>query len=859
MIVSNGPDAAEIMFIADYCLREDAVHGYALSGSQEKTLGGFIKKARFSLNQCYRTAYIKDTLEYDGKNKKQKFLAIKKAFDNATMQGVSYEEILKNEIYTIRPNVIVPLGDLSLKFITGYSPISAYRGSVLPLNPLIQTNVTEKTIRCVATFSPRMVWENHTSGVYVQLDYNKIVELKESRGPIEPEGQVWVCRSVEAFRQFIARHQDIHRRDVKDQFITFDIETYLGVPTAIGFSFDGKEAFSIPLFGGGLDYANLFLLFVEVSKLLTNPIGKVNQNIKYDWSIVERFGLEVNNVIGDTTVGFHLLYPELPKNLGFQTSIYTKLPYFKDESSKKDNAYNPKSYTKDTLYLYNAKDALATWQIHRAQLDEIEEQGNSKIYHEKLVPLIQVYKNIDGMGLLVDQKKKKKLLGKYRSILEVTATRFMKLLQPVIEFDDIMEAKACVRSYVKLGHLIYEILKYPPRYNTTDGGKRTYKTDKETLDELRILYAPKTFDAEVGRRILNYVITIKKLYKVLEYIQTPLHPDGTLKTTYNQTGTENARTSASKTIDQLIQFDDKRKLIWPMKRLGRSLQTITKHGFEIDGELYDGIGDNNIGADLRHMFIPRPGYVYMEGDGGSAESRVVAVLAEDYDMLKSHDVKPKIHARTAGALFDIDPLLITKDFPIIPDIGMTYYDMGKRTRHAGHLGVTEFRLAQLTHLDIQTCREKLAKFHAANPKIRGIFHHETYEQVKKTGQLRSPFGRVRQFFERLHPSIAKEIYANLPQSTVSDQTKFAMLAIAKRAKDFAFMVYEGHDAAMAEVRRGHEREFNDIFHEEYETPIDFRGCSLSRDIDLVIPAEISIGENWSAKGDENPNGMEDYA
>ncbi len=844
MIAGHGRDGAEIMLVSDWCLREDLVSGEALSGSQEKTLGIFFSAAGYRVQNTYRTSYIKNILDYDGKSKALKHNAIKKAFEDGMVQGVDYGALLKDEILSIRPNIIVPLGDLSLKFLSGYSPLASYRGSVLPLNPYLQQQIPEKSVRVIGTFSPRATWENYTSRVYVQLDYNKIVNLREVQDPIEPHGQIWVCRTVEAFRNYLARHRDIMSRPEKDRFLTVDIETYLGFITAIGFCFDGKEAMSIPIMESKVDYANSLLLWVEIAKILDSGIPKVNQHIRYDWTICERFGFRMRNIRGDTVLGFHLLYPELPKNLGFQTSIYTNLPYFKDESSKKEIAFNPKLYTKDSLYLYNAKDALATWQIHRAQLDEMEEAGVDRLYHEKIVPLITIYKKIDDTGLLVDQSKKNFLLSKYRTLLLSTAMSMQRTLEPLVKFDSPEDVIKTVKSSQKLGHLIYDILKYPPRYQTTEGGKKSFKTNKDTLDDLMILYGETNKLGGDGRRVLSYAITIRKIIKVIEYIKSPLHPDGTLKTNYNLGGTETGRSSASKTTDTLIEFDLKGKLVWPMKKLGRSLQTITKHGFDIDGDLFESVGDERLGQDIRSMFVPRRGYVLAEGDGSQAEARVVAVLAEDYELLKQFDIKPKVHARTAGLIFDMDPNLITKDSPVIPGIGMAYYDMGKRIRHAGNLGMGAFRLAQMTHVDVNQCQFLLNKFHESCPQVRGIFHAEVGQAVKRTAFLRTPWGRQRQFFERVSEHNLKEAYAYIPQSTISDLMKFALIPLTEKMP-WANWVYEGHDALMAEIPVGREEEFSDIFRSECEKPINFLGCTLSRDIELSIPNEISIGaESW---------------
>src|SRR5207247_2411399 len=98
------------------------------------------------------------------------------------------------------------------------------------------------------------------------------------------------------------------------------------------------------------------------------------------------------------------------------------------------------------------------------------------------------------------------------------------------------------------------------------------------------------------------------------------HPDGTLGGNSNLAGTETGRTSFSKTIDEgLLSEKEALKKTKRTERLGRSLQTITKHGFHIDEEIFDGFEDLEIASDLRSMFIPPNGWVFIEGDGSQAE------------------------------------------------------------------------------------------------------------------------------------------------------------------------------------------------------------------------------------------------
>ena len=208
MIVGTGPDSADIMLVGDYGTKEDGVKGEALSGSQISAIDGMFAGTNFSARATYRTLLIKDILEYDGKAKRLKFDAIQKAHANAALQGINYEEILKNEIREVKPNIIMPLGDMSLKFLSGYQPLNSYRGSVLPLALSLQSLIPDKFTRVIGSFSPRMLRENPVARIYVKLDYEKAVRLRERTDPIEKEGSIWVCRTIGAFREYLKRNSD---------------------------------------------------------------------------------------------------------------------------------------------------------------------------------------------------------------------------------------------------------------------------------------------------------------------------------------------------------------------------------------------------------------------------------------------------------------------------------------------------------------------------------------------------------------------------------------------------------------------------------------------------------------------------
>jgi len=829
IVSSHGYSDAKIYFLAGFPFKDDLSRGVALSGTTESTLNSLLRAHNFSIKQCYRGLYIREKLDYSGTSPKK----LKAALDLVDAKG--YEEMLFQEIADIKPNVIVPMDDMSLGVVfphihTMKKPrgrkmwLNCYRGSVLNLREDWQAKIGETPkIKVIPTYAPNHLYVDPAARAYVSIDFGRIVRYKESTLPAPVYGMRWVCRSTSAFIEYIRRSLAKN-----PAFLVFDIETYLGMITCIGFSFDGLEGVSVPLLDTSIPRLERACLWQQCAKLLAHPIPKVNQNIKYDWVVNENHGFYVENVDGDTMIAASLLYPELPKGLDFLTSIYTDIPYYKDEGKE----FNPAQHKSDRLYLYNALDTVSCHLVHQKQLEELEEAGMTRLYKEEMVPLIKVYKNMDQNGVRVDASVKAKLNDKYAGLYEDNLRNLQRLLN---------NDKFNPRSPKQLGTLIYDELKFPKRVKTDEFGKKTYKTDKDTLDDLTINHALDNSMGVLGKSILQRIIVCRKIAKVIEYINTLLHPDGRLHASSNLAGTETGRSSYSKSLDEILVEMVNGKAT---KKLGRSLQTITKHGFTIDEETFDDWESKKIADDLRSMFVPSPGYTFVEIDGSQAEARDVAVLAEDYELLASFDRKPKVHAKTASLIFGIPAEQITKDSPTIPGLGIAYYDLGKRIRHAGHYNMGGFRLAQMTHLPLPECDRMLFKFHEGNPKIRNTFHREVEEIVRRHRWLRTALTRRRDFFAHFDNKLVKEALAFLPQSRISDHTKFSLRRIMDEMP-WVRPLAEAHDGIFSEVPKGRVEEYSDKAQKIYERPCSFLMCSLSRDIELVIPAEVSVSEeNW---------------
>jgi DNA polymerase I-like protein with 3'-5' exonuclease and polymerase domains/uracil-DNA glycosylase len=819
MLVEGHGKNSDIMLVGDFATDDDFTNGKALTGYSETILKSLFAGHNYKLDNTYRTLYIKDRLSYNGRAKKKKDEAITEALGKA-----DWKKILIDEITELRPTVITPLGNLSLKFLSGHHSVDKFRGSVLPLNPEIQSKLGEHHIvKVIPTLSPFILNADWVARIYCSLDIQKVVLNKDNRAPIRQRELIWIAKNAQELRTYINRIRDC-------DFITLDIETYCGIPTCIGFSHDGYEGVCVPLLDTSIDMANRVLMWQMVSKLLYSHIPKVNQNIKYDQTILERFNFKVQNIVFDTQVAAGLIYPELDKNLGFLASIYTDMPYFKNEGKEFDASIHDKS----RLYIYNAKDAISTYQVARKQKEEILELGMRDLYYgnnpapEKepelnplgLIKLYHIYQKMDKRGIQIDAQERDKLISKYGTLLQIYET----ILRNKIDQPDFN-----VNSPKQVGILVYESLKYPIRKKTNASGS-SYNTEEDMLEELYLNHKPGIAgDHEKYAEVLELIIFVRKLYKILQTINTTIHPDLRMRQASNLSGTSTGRTSGNKALDELFVIDVKRKSLGvERKRVGHSLQTLGKHGFPFQGKTY--------GKDLRTMFVPSPGKVLVEIDFSQAEARVDAVLAADYDMLPVFDNGIGIHRLTGSWVYSCEPSDIKK--------GTEEYHIAKIVRHAAERNMKPPLLSLLIHKPIAFATELLTKFHTVQPKIRAIFHQDVTTHVRQHRNLVAPNSRRRDFFGRPNEQMFNEAISFLPQCIVSDQNKFTMIPFYEDNNEFPWLA-EMHDATLCELDKSEVESYCMRYKKIAERPINFLNCSLSRDFELVIPAEFSISEtNW---------------
>ena len=161
--------------------------------------------------------------------------------------------------------------------------------------------------------------------------------------------------------------------------ISIDIETcypkgasafkpHPGLPLTISIADSPSYAISFNMFRDSPTETRI--LWRALSELL-EQVPNLGQNyFNFDAHFLQALGFKIDlRRVQDTLIRHHILWPELPHKLQFQTRQYTREPYYKDEG----HHWTFKNLTK--LRRYNCLDTTVTYEIYNQQEDELRERG----------------------------------------------------------------------------------------------------------------------------------------------------------------------------------------------------------------------------------------------------------------------------------------------------------------------------------------------------------------------------------------------------------------------------------------------------------------------------------------------------
>lgn len=511
-------------------------------------------------------------------------------------------------------------------------------------------------------------------------------------------------------------------------------------------------------------------------------IMKVGQNIKYDYEVLRRYGIEVRGPMFDTMLAHYIVQPELHHNmdymaetlLGYQTIHIDQLigPRGKGQRSMRD--LQPQE-----VYEYAAEDADVTLRLKNVLEQKLKEVDGERLFYDIEMPLVPVLAEMELTGVCLDT-----------AALAETGKNFNHRLA---EYEQKIYAEAGetfnISSPKQVGDILFGKMKIVDKPKKTKTGQ--YVTSEEVLTQLRSR-------APIVDDILSYRGLKKLLGTYVEALPRLINPrTGHIHTCFNQAITATGRLSSS----------------------DPNLQNIP-------------IRDDD-GKEIRKSFVPEPGCLFFSADYSQIELRIMAHLSQDEHMLDAFRSGTDIHAATAAKIWHVP----------VEEVTPEQRKKAKQANFGIIYGISTYGLAQRMNISNSEARQLIDDYFATFPRVKA-YMDEAIATCREKGYAETIYHRRRYLPDIASRNATVRGFAernaiNAPiQGSEADIIKVAMIHIFKRFATEGLrsrMILQVHDELNFSVYPEEREQVERIVIEEMEN-----ACRLS----IPLTADAGWGANW---------------
>jgi len=330
---ASGPKDAKIMIVGEAPGQQEEMTGQFFIGQSGQELTRMLLDAGIKRGDCYITNVF---WERPPGNKLDTFCAKKAEVGKdyhlppiAAGKYVKNEYLhhldrLADEIRSVQPNIIIPMGNVASWAILQQTKITTIRGTLSECTLV-------PGIKVLPTFHPAAVLRQWSYRSVVVADLQKAareMEYPEIRRVVR---HIHVPDSIQDIRDWLDEYGVLQCPDP----LAFDIETHKRQMTCIGFAHTKDNILVIPFFMPPNDnhwnFADECAALKLVHDILQSRRPKLAQNGLYDIQYLwKEYGTPVRNYLHDTMLLHHSLQPEMQKGLGFMGSVYTDELGWKD-------------------------------------------------------------------------------------------------------------------------------------------------------------------------------------------------------------------------------------------------------------------------------------------------------------------------------------------------------------------------------------------------------------------------------------------------------------------------------------------------------------------------------------------------
>ncbi len=422
---------------------------------------------------------------------------------------------------------------------------------------------------------------------------------------------------------------------------------------------------------------------------------------------------------------------------------------------------------------YNAYTAARAYKVLEQRLEDEDMAG---LYENIEKPLVYALKEMESNGILVDKDG----LIAYGDMLKERIAVVEK------EVYELAGTQFNINSPKQLGEVLFGQMGLP-------GGKKTktgYSTSADVLEKL----AP---EHPVVGKVLEYRQLTKLNSTYADGLLQYIGEDGRIHGKFNQTITATGRISSTEPNLQNI----------PIRM--------------------------ELGSRIRQVFIPKPGFVFLDSDYSQIELRILAHMSDDENLIAAYNSDEDIHRITASQVFNTPLNEVTK----------AQRSNAKAVNFGIVYGISSFGLSQDLSISKKEAAKYIEKYFETYPKVHE-FLNGLVSSAKEKGYSVTMFKRRRPIPELsssnfMQRSFGERVAMNAPiQGTAADIIKLAMIGVYHKLKELGLkskLILQVHDELLIETAKDEVDIVKSILDEQMKN-----AARLS----VALVVDTNEGSNW---------------
>ena len=416
------------------------------------------------------------------------------------------------------------------------------------------------------------------------------------------------------------------------------------------------------------------------------------------------------------------------------------------------------------------------WKAAAPLAGQLKDTGMYSLYTDIEMPLIYSLFHMEQEGVKVERAE----LKEYGDRLKVGIAKLEQEIYQETghEFN--------INSPKQLGEILFEQMELPGGKNTQTG----YSTAADVLEKL----AP---DYPVVQKILDYRQLTKLNSTYAEGLAAYIGEDGRIHGKFNQTITATGRISSTEPNLQNI----------PVRMA--------------------------LGREIRKVFVPKEGCVFVDADYSQIELRILAHMSGDERLIEAYRSAQDIHAITASQVFHVP----------LDEVTPLQRRNAKAVNFGIVYGISAFGLSEGLSISRKEAVEYIDKYFETYPGVK-TFLDGLVKQGKEQGYVTTLYGRRRPIPELksanfMQRQFGERVAMNSPiQGTAADVMKIAMIAVDRELKKRGLksrIVLQIHDELLIETARDEIEAVKEILTDKMKHAADLR---------VSLEVEAEVGKSW---------------